>query len=212
MRSPHYKSIASGEQCYQNLRLVSAPFIYLDLSSCTPLLCVIRLPFQVNRMLKKLAIGPIVVIYTHAKIHPYRTCSESRNATEASPGRLVGNRISVSSSSYQHHYHIRTKTPTAPTSAKTNPPCEPLATPIARVPLVVWVSTPRVLPFQQYLAKQLSHTPLLVSPALSRARSTTAHARHAGHSGSVGAPASAGKPCVAMIKVWSSIAWICEVS
>ena len=59
---------------------------------------------------------------------------------------------------------------------------------------------------QQYLEKQSEQTPDLSVPALARARSTTAHARHAGQSGSVDAPASAGRPCVAITNVSSIIA------
>jgi hypothetical protein len=40
------------------------------------------------------------------------------------------------------------------------------------------------VPFQQYLVKQVAHTPLLCIPVLFLARSTTAQARHAGNSGS----------------------------
>ena len=46
---------------------------------------------------------------------------------------------------------------------------------------------------QQYLEKQSEQTPDLSVPALARARSTTAHARHAGQSGSVDAPVSGGE-------------------
>jgi hypothetical protein len=68
-----------------------------------------------------------------------------------------------------------------------------------------------VLPFQQYLSRQVEQIPLLASPARSLARSTMAHARHDGQSGSFVAP-SAGYPCVAMTKVWLSIAWTVDNS
>jgi hypothetical protein len=76
-------------------------------------------------------------------------------------------------------------------------------------PLVT--SSPYVEPFQQYRSKQLEQTPLLSAPVLFRARSTTPHARHAGHSGSIAALTFAGLPCVAIVKVWSRNACSCSV-
>lgn len=66
------------------------------------------------------------------------------------------------------------------------------------------------VPFQQYLAKQDVQTPLLAVPFLLLARSTTAHAKHAGHSGSIEVDASTARPCMAITKVWSSIAWMAD--
>jgi hypothetical protein len=66
-----------------------------------------------------------------------------------------------------------------------------------------------VFPFQQYLSMQVEQIPLLATPARSLARSTTAHARHDGHSGSLVAPFF-GYPWVAITKVWLSIAWISD--
>lgn len=57
---------------------------------------------------------------------------------------------------------------------------------------------------QQYLSMQVSHTPPRSSPARALERSTTAHAKHAGHAGSF-IPAT-GMPCVATSNVWASIA------
>lgn len=66
-----------------------------------------------------------------------------------------------------------------------------------------------VFPFQQYLSMQVEQIPLLATPARSLARSTTAHARHDGHSGSFVAPFF-GYPWVAITNVWLSIAWISD--
>lgn len=57
---------------------------------------------------------------------------------------------------------------------------------------------------EQYLLRHEAQAPVLASPALARALSTTAHARQTGHSGSLDSPI--GMPCVAMSNVWSSIA------
>lgn len=65
-------------------------------------------------------------------------------------------------------------------------------------PLVLVVSNPYVEPFQQYLSKHAAQMPLRATPVRLRARSTTAHARQAGHSGSVDSLAFAGYPCVPM--------------
>ena len=66
---------------------------------------------------------------------------------------------------------------------------------------------------QQYFFMQLVHTPLRASPRLRLERSTTAHARHAGHSGSLlSAPVFAftlGMPCVAVSNAASSIVCTC---
>jgi hypothetical protein len=66
------------------------------------------------------------------------------------------------------------------------------------------------VPLQQYLEKQDAHTPFLLAPILPLARSTIAHARHAAHSGSDKSDAPTAAPCVAIAKVWSSIAWTSE--
>jgi hypothetical protein len=65
-----------------------------------------------------------------------------------------------------------------------------------------------MLPSQQYLFMQEEQIPLLVTPARSLARSTTAHARHDGQSGSF--VPFVGYPWVVITKVWLSIAWISD--
>lgn len=77
-------------------------------------------------------------------------------------------------------YQTNAQIPSATAKVKSHGPCRPWT--VFR-PLLALIAS--VLPDQQYRSKQLSHTPLLGSPALSRARSTMAHARQAGHSGSV---------------------------
>jgi len=56
---------------------------------------------------------------------------------------------------------------------------------------------------QQYLLKQLAQTPSLATLDLFRARSTTAQARQAGHSGSILLEPEL--PCMAIAVTWFSI-------
>lgn len=78
----------------------------------------------------------------------------------------------------------------------------PLTVPLLPPPVVPAPPTAAALAGQQYRWKHAPHTPSRCAPIRARARSTTAHARHAPHSGS-----DPLMPCVAMPNAWSMNAW-----